>query len=214
MVLRLFLGSHGTLVAVSAPLLMPLRDSDIPMNVPFTFSNKQPLTSRKASLKRSPSSSENPEGSTGSTPFPSSAQVSLVSPSLPFALYFSRHIICSHRGIGSSCVCIRPHRRLPLANLTCPPRHCSCTHQQISKEPLGITLDVVAGGLSSPLLSKGTCAWGGHGDLTGTNRQRACTRHRLAHLQKSEVGPSNRHGCHHHCTSTRMHQKENDSVRV
>ena len=43
MVLRVFLGSHGTLVAVSAPLMMPLRDSDIPMNVPFTFSNKQPL---------------------------------------------------------------------------------------------------------------------------------------------------------------------------
>ena len=40
MVLRLFLGSHGTLVAVSAPFMMPLRDSDIPMNVPFTFSNK------------------------------------------------------------------------------------------------------------------------------------------------------------------------------
>jgi hypothetical protein len=37
MVLRLFLESHGTLVAVSAPLVMPLRDSDIPMNVPFTF---------------------------------------------------------------------------------------------------------------------------------------------------------------------------------
>jgi hypothetical protein len=43
MVLRVFLGSHGTLVAVSAPLMMPLRDSDIPMNVPFTFSNTQPL---------------------------------------------------------------------------------------------------------------------------------------------------------------------------
>jgi hypothetical protein len=43
MVLRLFLGSHGTLVAVSAPLMMPLCDSDIPMNVPFTFRNKQPL---------------------------------------------------------------------------------------------------------------------------------------------------------------------------
>ena len=43
MVLRFFLGSHGTLVAVSAPLMMPLRDSDIPMNVPFTFSNKQPI---------------------------------------------------------------------------------------------------------------------------------------------------------------------------
>ena len=44
MVLLFFLGSHGTLVAVSAPSMMPLRDSDIPMNVPFTFSNKQPLT--------------------------------------------------------------------------------------------------------------------------------------------------------------------------
>ena len=42
MVLRVFLGLHGTLVAVSAPFMMPLRDSDIPMNVPFTFSNKQP----------------------------------------------------------------------------------------------------------------------------------------------------------------------------
>jgi hypothetical protein len=30
-----------TLVAVSAPLVMPLRDSDIPMKVPFTFRNKQ-----------------------------------------------------------------------------------------------------------------------------------------------------------------------------
>ena len=28
--------------AVSAPLVMPLCDSDIPMNVPFTFRNKQP----------------------------------------------------------------------------------------------------------------------------------------------------------------------------
>jgi hypothetical protein len=39
MVLRLSLGSHGTLVqpaiAVSAPFMMPLRDSDIPMNVPW-----------------------------------------------------------------------------------------------------------------------------------------------------------------------------------
>ena len=38
-----FLGSHVMLVAVSAPLMMPLRDSDIPMNVPFTCSNKQAL---------------------------------------------------------------------------------------------------------------------------------------------------------------------------
>ena len=43
MVLRLFLWSHGALVAVSAPFMMPLRDADIPMNVPFTFCNKQPL---------------------------------------------------------------------------------------------------------------------------------------------------------------------------
>jgi hypothetical protein len=43
MFLRLFIGSHGTLVAISAPLMMPLRDPDIPMNVPFTFRNKQPL---------------------------------------------------------------------------------------------------------------------------------------------------------------------------
>jgi hypothetical protein len=44
MVLLFFLGSHGTLVGVSEPFMMPLLDSDIPMNVPFTFSNKQPLT--------------------------------------------------------------------------------------------------------------------------------------------------------------------------
>jgi hypothetical protein len=44
MVLRFFLGSHGMLVAVSAPFMMPLRDSDIPMNVLFTFCNKQPFT--------------------------------------------------------------------------------------------------------------------------------------------------------------------------
>jgi len=43
MVVRLVLGSHGTLVGVSASLMMSLRDSDIPMNVPFTFCNKQPL---------------------------------------------------------------------------------------------------------------------------------------------------------------------------
>jgi hypothetical protein len=52
MVLRLFLESHGTLshlVAVSAPLVMPLRDSDIPMNVPFTFRNKQPFPHGKRS---------------------------------------------------------------------------------------------------------------------------------------------------------------------
>ena len=37
MVLRLFVESHGTLVAVSALFVMSLRDSDIPMNVPITF---------------------------------------------------------------------------------------------------------------------------------------------------------------------------------
>ena len=30
-------GSHGTLVAVSAPFMMPLRDSDIPMNVLYVL---------------------------------------------------------------------------------------------------------------------------------------------------------------------------------
>jgi hypothetical protein len=43
LVLLLFLGSYGTLVAVSSSLMMPLYDSDIPMNVPCTFRNKQPL---------------------------------------------------------------------------------------------------------------------------------------------------------------------------
>ena len=43
MVFRLFLESYGTLVTVSAPLVMPMCDSDIPMNVPFTFRNKQPF---------------------------------------------------------------------------------------------------------------------------------------------------------------------------
>ena len=53
MVLLFFLGSHGTLVAVSALFMMPLRDSDIPMNVPFTFSNKQPLTPSGPSVQTS-----------------------------------------------------------------------------------------------------------------------------------------------------------------
>jgi hypothetical protein len=43
MVLQLFVESHGTLVAVSVPLVMPLRDSDIPMNVPIAFRNTQPF---------------------------------------------------------------------------------------------------------------------------------------------------------------------------
>ncbi len=57
MVLRFFLGSHGTLVAVSAPFIMPLRDSDIPMNVPFTLRNKQPLTQTPAGRRVSPGES-------------------------------------------------------------------------------------------------------------------------------------------------------------
>jgi hypothetical protein len=47
MVLWLFLESYGTMVAVSAPLAMLqrllLHDSDIPMIVPMTFRNKQPI---------------------------------------------------------------------------------------------------------------------------------------------------------------------------
>jgi hypothetical protein len=55
MVLRLFLESYGTLTAVSAPLVMPLHfvslhNSDIPMNVPFTSRNKQPITHAPLSL--------------------------------------------------------------------------------------------------------------------------------------------------------------------
>jgi hypothetical protein len=41
---RIFLESYGTLVAVSAPLVMHFHDSDIRMNVPFTSCNKQPNT--------------------------------------------------------------------------------------------------------------------------------------------------------------------------
>jgi hypothetical protein len=47
---------HDTLVAASAPFMMPLRDSDIPMNVPFTISNKQPLTPSGSFLLESISS--------------------------------------------------------------------------------------------------------------------------------------------------------------
>jgi len=35
---------YGTLVALSAPLVMPLHDSDIQMNVPITFRNGQPMS--------------------------------------------------------------------------------------------------------------------------------------------------------------------------
>ena len=40
MLLRLLIESYGTLVAVSAPLVMPLCDSEIPMKIPFAFRNK------------------------------------------------------------------------------------------------------------------------------------------------------------------------------
>jgi hypothetical protein len=46
MVLWLVLKSYGTLVAVSAQLVMPLHDSDIPMNVSITLRNKQTITTR------------------------------------------------------------------------------------------------------------------------------------------------------------------------
>jgi hypothetical protein len=43
-VLWLVLESYDTLVAVSAPLVMPVHDSDMSMNVPFTFRKKQTIT--------------------------------------------------------------------------------------------------------------------------------------------------------------------------
>ena len=42
MLVQIFLESYGTVAAVSAPLVMPLCDSHIPINVPFTFRDKQP----------------------------------------------------------------------------------------------------------------------------------------------------------------------------
>ena len=59
MVLRLFVEVHGTLVTVPAPLVMPLRDSDIPMNVPFTFRNKQPFGGKGGKVMRSPCAGAN-----------------------------------------------------------------------------------------------------------------------------------------------------------
>jgi hypothetical protein len=41
LVLRIILETYGTLVPVSALLVMPLHDSDILMNGPFTSCNKQ-----------------------------------------------------------------------------------------------------------------------------------------------------------------------------
>jgi hypothetical protein len=53
MVLWLVLESHGTLVAVLAPLVMPLHDSGIPMNVPFIFRiNKQLLFLQKLAVSQ------------------------------------------------------------------------------------------------------------------------------------------------------------------
>ena len=41
------LHTHGTMVDVSAPFVMPMCDSDILMNVPFTSRNKQPFPHAK-----------------------------------------------------------------------------------------------------------------------------------------------------------------------
>ena len=41
------LRTHGTMVDVSAPFVMPMCDSDILMNVPFTSRNKQPFPHAK-----------------------------------------------------------------------------------------------------------------------------------------------------------------------
>ena len=51
LVLQIFLESYGTLVAVSAPLVIPLHDLDILMNVPFTSCNKQPITSEASQVQ-------------------------------------------------------------------------------------------------------------------------------------------------------------------
>jgi hypothetical protein len=52
LVLRIFLESYGTLVAVSAPLVMLLHDSDILMNVLFASCNKKPTTGRRRRRNR------------------------------------------------------------------------------------------------------------------------------------------------------------------
>ena len=43
------LRTHGTMVDVSAPFVMPMCDSDILINVPFTSRNKQPFPHAKES---------------------------------------------------------------------------------------------------------------------------------------------------------------------
>ena len=54
------LHTHGTMVDVSAPFVMPMCDSDILMNVPLTSRNKQPFPHAKEanetirSLERAP----------------------------------------------------------------------------------------------------------------------------------------------------------------
>jgi hypothetical protein len=44
-IMHVLMHVHCTLVAVSAPFVMPLRDSDIPMNVPFTLRINNPACS-------------------------------------------------------------------------------------------------------------------------------------------------------------------------
>ena len=51
LVLGGFFESYGMLVAVSAPLVMPLHDSDILMNVPFKCCNNQPNAQEKVELE-------------------------------------------------------------------------------------------------------------------------------------------------------------------
>ena len=41
------LHTHGTMVDVSAPFVMPMCDSDIPINAPFPSRNKQPFPHAK-----------------------------------------------------------------------------------------------------------------------------------------------------------------------
>ena len=76
------------------------------------------------------------------------------------------------------------------------------------KDPVPVPFDILEG--CSKRHSKAHVHGAGSRDHGHKKLQRACTRHQ----QKSEFGPVNRHGCHHHCTGTRMHQKENDSFRV
>ena len=57
------LRTHGTMVDISAPFVMPMCDSDIPMNVPFTSRNKQPFPHAKEATKRFAALSEHQHAS-------------------------------------------------------------------------------------------------------------------------------------------------------